>query len=439
MSYRHTAQNLDGDSSFSTALREHELLSTVSYTLPSRTQLNLDVTDLNRWDALKPADFDYGERFATLRVRHPIRRFMLNGLLREGVWRNRRAGDAGPSERYGASITVSPDSRQSYTASFQTGHSGPEPVQNRIFGLSANCRLIPGLLLAANWQKCTYRGYLLAENDQLALDLRYTFYRRHTLSVRYRRLEYEQDYLSRGTSWMVSYELPVGMPVGRQEKFGTVKGRVCDAEDSQNAGLAGVVLTLDGRAVLTDRKGNYTFPSVEPGVHYLQLEKSSIGLDRVTVQRVPVEVRVRGGHSELLDLTVVRGAALSGDVALFGLGPGSARGIFVESDSAASAPDSLAYLSHLPGVEVELRCGQEVRRVLTDRNGRFTFDELVPGRWLLTLSPSSLPAFHDPETESLELTVEPASHTDLALRVVPRRRPVLIVDEGKVPVISTRK
>jgi hypothetical protein len=90
-------------------------------------------------------------------------------------------------------------------------------------------------------------------------------------------------------------------------------------------------------------------------------------------------------------------------------------------------------------VEVELRCGQEVRRVLTDRNGRFTFDELVPGRWLLTLSPSSLPAFHDPETESLELTVEPASHTDLALRVVPRRRPVLIVDEGKVPVISTRK
>ena len=438
-SYRRTAQNLDGDAAFSTALREHELLSTVSYAFPFRTQLNLDLTDLNRRDALQPADFDYGERFATLRVRQPIRRLTLSGLLRQGVWRDRRAGDSGPSERYGASVTVSPDSRQNYTASFQTGHTGPEAVQNRIFGLSVSCRVIPGLLLAANWQKSNYRGYLVYENDQLALDVRYTLFRRHTLSFKYRRLEYEQDYLSRGTSWMVSYELPVGMPVGRQDKFGSVKGRVCDAEDGQHAGLAGAVLTLDGRAALTDRKGNYIFPSVEPGVHYLQVEKSSIGLDRVTMQRAPVEVRVRGGYSELLNLAVVRGAVLSGEVALFGSASGSARGIFVASDSAASAADSLAYLYNLPGVEVELRGDQELRRVLTDRNGRFTFDELVPGRWVLTVSPFSLPAFHDPESETYEIMVEPASHTDLALRVVPRKRSVIIVDEGKVPVISTRK
>jgi len=440
-SYRHTAQNLDCDASFSTALREHELLSTVSYTLPFRTQLNLDVTDLSRRDALQPADFDYGERFATVRVRQPIRRLTLSGLLRQGVWRNRRTGDSGPSERYGASVTVSPDSRQNYTASFQTGHSGPEAVQNRIFGLSANCRLLPGLLVAGNWQKSSYRGYLLYENDQLALDVRCTLYRRHTLSFKYRRLEYEQDYLSRGTSWMVGYELPLGMPVSRQDKFGSVKGRICDAEDDGHPGLAGVVLTLDGRAALTDAKGNYTFPSVEAGVHYLQLERSSIGLDRVTMQRVPVEVRVRGGHSERLDLAVVRGAALSGEVTLFGSASASAHGIFVEDDSAAraSASDSLAYLFGLPDVEMELRGDQEVRRALTDRNGRFTFDELVPGRWVLTVSPSGLPAFHDPESETYEIIVEPASHTNLTVRVVPRKRSVIIVDEGKVPVISTRK
>jgi hypothetical protein len=438
-SYRYAAQNLDRDAGFSTALREHELLSTVSYALPFRAQLNLDMADMSHRDALEPADFDYGERFATLRVRQPIHRLTLNGLLRQGVWRDRRAGDSGPSERYGASVSLSPDSRQNYAASFQTGHSGPQAVQNRIFGLSATCRVIPGLLLAANWQKANYRSYLIYENDQLSLDVRYTFYRRHTLSFRYRRLEYEQNYLSRGTAWMISYELPVGMPVGRQDKFGSVKGRISDAEDSLRAGLAGVLLTLDGRAALSDRKGNYIFPSVEPGVHYLQVERSSIGLNRITMQRAPLEVRVRGGHSELLDLAVVRGAVLSGEVALFGSGAGSVRGVFVASDSAASGPDSLTFLYNLPGAELELRSDQEVRRALTDRNGRFTFDELVPGHWVLALLPSTLPAFHDPESQSYELTVEPASHTALTLRVVPHKRSVIIVDEGKVPVISTRK
>jgi hypothetical protein len=440
-SYHYFAQNLDQDTSHSTALRERQFLTGLSLSLPFRTQVNLDLEAVHRRDALPPGEYDNDEKTAGLRVRQLYHWITAGATVRRGIWRTAAADDYKPLERYGANLTVSPDSRQSYTASYQTGHTGASSSQNRIFGLSAVCRLIPGLLLSASWQKCGYSGYASYKNDQVACDVRYTIFRRHVISLRYRHLEYEQDYLSRGTSWMIGYELPVSVPVSRQSQFGCVKGRIRDAENADRSGISGAVIMLDNHTVITDSKGKFVFPSVAPGVHYLQVEKASIGLDRVTMRRVPMEVRVRGGRTEMVELAVTHGATLTGQVAVFGLGSESARGIFVEQDSAifVHPDDSLNYLYNLPGIEVELRSDGDVRRTMTDRNGRFVFDELVPGRWTLNVSSAGLPTFHTLETDNRDLIIEPAAFSDLTIRVLPLKRSVIIVDEGKVPVITKRK
>ncbi|MBU1985042.1 carboxypeptidase-like regulatory domain-containing protein, partial [bacterium] len=440
-SYNYFIQNLERDTSRSTALREQQVLSGVYWTLPFRTQINLDVESIFRRDALPQQDYHRREQSANLRVRQPFRWLTVGGQIREGTWRDPSNGASGQLERFGGNLTLSPDSRHSYTFSYQTGHSGSQSRTNRIFGLSASLRPLAGLFFSASWQTSDYPDHTPYGSRQLAVDARYTFLRRHTFSLRYRQLEFEEEYLSRGTSWMISYELPLGMPVGRQEKFGAVKGRIRDAERTGQAGLPNVVLMLDGKMALTDRKGNFVFPALEPGVHYLQVEKSSIGLDRVASRRVPLEVKVRGGRTEMVDLGIFRGATLCGEVALFGLGAASARGIFVEADStmAHDAMDSLNYLYGLSGIEVELRSESETRHAATDCNGRFRFDELRPGRWTLAIASADLPPFHDLESETYVVEIEPASQNDFAVRVVPRRRSVIIVDEGKVPVISKRR
>ena len=440
-SYRYFAQNLERDTSLSTALRERQFLTGWSCSLPHRVQVNVDLEDIRRRDALPPGDYDHSEKTVGLRFRQPHRWFTAGATGRRGGWRAAGGTDYCPVGGYGTTMTLTPRFPQRHPASFPMGHTGASASRNRIWGLSASCRLIPGLLLTASWQKCDYPGYAYFENDQLAFDVRYTVFRHHVISLRYRQLDYERDYLSRGTSWMLGYELPLAVPVNRQNQFGCIKGRVRDAERADNSGISGAVIKVGNRTIVTDNKGQFVFPSLEPGVHYLQVEKASIGLDRVTTRRVPLEIRVRGGRTETVDLAVTHGATLSGHVAVFGLGSQTQRGIFVEQDSAAigESADSMQYLYDLAGIDVELRSDFDARRVLTDRNGRFVFDELAPGRWMLTVSSHGLPTFHTIENDSRDLVVEPASYTDISIRVLPLKRSVIIVDEGKVPVVTKRK
>lgn len=439
--FRHLAQNSGQDSSRSIALRESQFLTGLSYPLPYRAQVSLDLENADRRDALQPVDFDTRERSASLRVRQPSRWFTVSAAVRRGWWKDLKAHRENGLERYHGSLTITPDSRQNYSISYQTGHSGAQSLRSRIFSVSGNCRVVPGLMLSASWQTCRFAAAAPYENDQISFDARYTLFRRHTLSLRYRSLDFQQDYLSRGSSWMIGYELPMGLPVGRQDKYGCVKGHIKDSENMALAGVPGVVLMLDGKTVLTDNKGRFAFSTVKPGVHYLQLEKSSIGLDRVTTRRVPMELRVRGGHTEEISLSIVRGASLRGEMAVYGIGSESSRGIFIEKDSAAvsSSADSLELLYMLGGVEIVLRSQTETRRVFTDRNGNFALDELVPGRWEMTISADHLPRFHRPEYETYEVLLEPASSERVVVRILPMKRSVIIVDEGKVPVVTKRK
>ncbi|RPH94177.1 carboxypeptidase regulatory-like domain-containing protein [candidate division KSB1 bacterium] len=445
-SFRMLAQNLEQDTARSAALREQQILSGLSYSLPLRIESSLDLEDFHRYDALSAAAYNYRERTASLRLRRAFRLFSINGLIRQGQSHDELLDHSAHLERYGTGFTFTPSSRQSYSASYQFGTSGSSASlrRSRILSFSATCKIIRGPLLTASYRQSSYPDQSRFESNQISFDARYTVLRRHTLLLKYRRIADEQDLLPRGTSWMLGYEVPIGMPVGRQTELGAVKGTILDVEDPTRKGLSGVVVRLDDLAALTDSKGNFSFSSVKPGSHYLQVEKPSIGFDRVTTLRVPMKLDIQGGETEMIHLGVVHGASLCGDIALYGLTSGNnEHGIFIEAgDSTAARKDSdlaLDRLGSLANLEVEIRNMQEILRSVTDRSGRFSFDELRPGQWTLTVSDRNMPAFHDPEQTAYDVVISPGERKELPIRIVPRTRPVIIVDEGKVPIITDRK
>jgi uncharacterized surface anchored protein len=93
----------------------------------------------------------------------------------------------------------------------------------------------------------------------------------------------------------------------------------------------------------------------------------------------------------------------------------------------------------LANVDLELQSGDEILLTTTDRNGRFSFADLRPGKWTLTVSNANLPAYHELEHTTYELDIEPGQQPELLVRVLARRRPILIIDEGKVPVVPKSK
>jgi hypothetical protein len=79
---------------------------------------------------------------------------------------------------------------------------------------------------------------------------------------------------------------------------------------------------------------------------------------------------------------------------------------------------------------VEVRCEEEVLRGLTDHKGRFSFDDLRPGKWSLKVYDRDLPAYHFLEDEQFQFDLKPGEQRDTVVRVLPRLRPIQIIDEG---------
>jgi hypothetical protein len=83
-------------------------------------------------------------------------------------------------------------------------------------------------------------------------------------------------------------------------------------------------------------------------------------------------------------------------------------------------------------VLVELTDGVETKRVITDEQGRFAFEEMRPGAWTLTVSEANLPEYTRLEKNTLEFHPMPGEEMQVLVRAVPQRRQVQILYEGGV-------
>jgi hypothetical protein len=444
-SYRLLLQNLERDTTQSTAIRENDFTTGLTYAFKKATTATVEGENLRRVDRLTFDSMNQGVRALTLRLRQDIHALTLTGSVKRGIGDDHATNTRSDLECYNLGASLTPAQWQNYSASFQTGHSGISigAKRSRTVALSASYRLFRQLWLSASFQKSDWGNRSDYENDLLSVDARCSLFHNHVLSFRFRRSDYKRAIMGERTSYVMSYEIPIGMPTGKLRETGNVKGRVYDAEDLALKGLSGVLLSLGGMTTLTDRNGNYAFSSIQPGMQYLQVDHASIGLDRVILQKSPVQVSVSGGRSEKLDLGVIRSSAIYGEVAVFGLAEnGSREGIFVESDDSTATnenpADELSRLYGLSNLHLELRSEKEVLSATTDSRGRFSFEELRPGQWELRISQEDLPPYHDAEPSAAHLTVGPGSKQEITIRIVPRTRRILIVDEGRVPVVTRR-
>jgi hypothetical protein len=215
-----------------------------------------------------------------------------------------------------------------------------------------------------------------------------------------------------------------GLPVARKTNVGTLTGRVYDSEDPARGGIPNVIIWVSGLNAVTDRNGTFTFPSVPVGPQYLSIDRRSIGAEYVTVQPSPMPVTISGGSTVSVDIGIARGASVTGRIARFGREHdeilGSDAGPLIEKEG-------------LRGILVELADGTQVLRRLTDPEGEFAFSDLPPGRWVLTVRANALPGHHYIEQECMVLDVLPGERRSLLVRVLPKARSIVMLEETEIP------
>ena len=68
--------------------------------------------------------------------------------------------------------------------------------------------------------------------------------------------------------------------------------------------------------------------------------------------------------------------------------------------------------------------------MLTDRKGRFSFDDVRPGQWTLAVHADNLPEYHYLEKDTFEIELAPGDKKELLVRVLPRKRTIQVIEEG---------
>jgi hypothetical protein len=375
-----------------------------------------------------PFPWDRRESSLVAQAGYTLRRAGVRGSVELGRVRNQTLGYDGRFQRYRVSGQVSLGSGQAVSASVE--HFRGKTVYRRggraqwQVGLSASLALAPRTSLTL-----TASGFVDDASVPDASDgrvfttaqgrLRHTFPSGHRLELDGRGFIYGER-LSRGTSdYRLAYVVPVGVPVGAADPARTVAGRVYDAETG--AGLAGVVLTLDGVTALTDAEGRFRLPRPETGAAYLHVDRISAGLGRVPLVDLPIEVRSEGeADAEVgdagIEIPMVRGASLAGRVSV------------ADNGSAASEAPS----DGVRDAVLELRAGEWRLRAISDREGRFSFSEVPPGAWTLRVLHARLPDYHRVEREAYAVPLAPGQDAGLEVRVVPERRRIRVIESGTV-------
>ncbi len=220
-------------------------------------------------------------------------------------------------------------------------------------------------------------------------------------------------------AYALEYALPLAIPVKKITSVGQLRGLV---QDERGRGIAGVLVSAGDNAALTNRKGEFIFSSVNPGSVFVSVDRASMGLDRTTTQPMPYEVVVRGGETATLGIGVTRSVQVTGTVELPGRGESAA------GDTSAPIGNSAGQA----GVLLELTNGKDYNRRISDSHGRFTFADIRPGVWRLSVIGGNIPEYHSVVPESLTLDLRPGEQKDVPIRLVPRKRAIRILQEGTI-------
>jgi hypothetical protein len=180
----------------------------------------------------------------------------------------------------------------------------------------------------------------------------------------------------------------------------------------------------------------------------VSIERNSIGLDRVTAAKLPMLVAVEEGKTADVEIGVLRSARLRGKLSLLEFQTEKAdrsgqSAVFVSApgggDRVVSPDVKPVEVGGLAEVLLEFTrqdtlgtVGQEILRLVTDKDGEFSLGDLRPGMWNVKVYDYNLPAFHYLDQPEFSIELKPGGEVSLPINVLPRLRQIQMIEMATI-------
>ncbi len=373
------------------------------------------------FDTLSRSPYDRREDIVQVRGTQTFDKVSLAAYADIGALTDHRLGSVNPVRRYSFSANVRPTQRQTYGTSIEFARVPDPAFGNRLDRLSGTltASYVIGQSTLATLNAFGSRLSGSASQALAVVDatVEHNFPNLHRAKVTARRSTFSG--IAPELALAAEYSVPLAVPFGTATSVGIVDGRIVDPS---GAGVADVLVTMGSMAAVTDDRGRFVFADVQPGGYDLMIDRGTAGLQRITSVPLPLSVLVVGGERTPVTLMLLPSATIEVNVERYEHGDLSPDG---------TAPLVLTPMDGVVRIAADLRQGNELLRRVSDRNGRLRFGDLPPGRWLLTVDPSTAED-RRLETMSMELYVVAGAQIDTTVRLLPRRRSIRIIQEGGV-------
>ncbi len=406
--------------------REHSWNAGANYALSKWTELSLAWQHVQREDILLPAAYSFTENSLRLGLNQQFGKFQTQGFFDLGTLDNSLTGESGPFQRYGATVHWQPTPRQTYSVFASYGPSAftGSKEQSLNAGLSGQWRVTDHLTANLSYARNQYDGLTGREQDQAFAAVRYQFENKSSLSLvgRWSRASTKDKTagVPNEAALLATYSIPLSLPVSRKRSMGALRGRLTDA--STGAGLPRIVLQVGEHFAVTDTAGAFEFPELKPGACELQVVQDSLGPRLAMATPLPLKLRIRPAETARVALTATPACSLAIRVTRYEFAGGNS----------LTTAGALQEAGGLEAASVEITNGRDLWRAQTDRAGCAAFDRLAPGQWTLRVASGDLPALHTIENAKHTLMLKPGGAQQVALRVLPQRRTLRLLDRGAI-------
>lgn len=400
------------------------------YAVTKTTELSLDWNHVQREDILLPAAYKFTEDSARFGLGHNFGRLNAQTFLDVGNLDNTLDGQSGSFTRYTAILNWRPTDSQTYSA---FANYGPSPFTGTSdksvnAGFSANWKFNDKTSATVSYSRNQYDGLTGTQQDQAMVTLRRQFENKSSLAIIGRWAHGLITGLNAGqatneSAVMVTYSVPFAIAVSRKTSLGALEGRLTDVTPgSGHGGLARVVIQVGSQYAATDETGRFSFPSLKPGPYELLVMPDSLGPRMTMVTGLPMQLTINPAQTTRIDLTATAASSMSICVKRYEFADGNEM----------TTTGALKPTGGQEGVGIEIDNGHETWRAQTDRLGCASFDRLLTGRWTVRLATNDLPAQYHLEEAERTVTLKPGKNLEVAVRVLPQKRTLKILDSGTI-------
>ncbi len=439
---RQEKNNLDLNPDLESAALSRLAELALNFQFKTGTSLSLESRVRTRKDRLAAPDFD--DRVAGFKTRlgHSFEKLSLNVSVEPEKIKNNLDASSSDGVVYEGAFYFRPTRAQSYGGYMRYSTSGGEDSEDQKVldtGITASIQFSENVRLNAKLDRRQTRETHVGNRHSFDLGLSYIFSDKSRIEAfGNRTFQGHGSGLQNETAFMLSYTIPFGIPVGRKKSIGAIEGLVCDQETGQ--GISNVILQLNGASAVTDSRGNFTFPALKPGTFYLDIDRGSIGYGRIPSRKTTFTVDIAGGKTHQVRIEITKSAAVQGQIMRYEFaGKNNVTKSFniVGTHKNAAGKNGSGKFQEVGGfanVMLELKSETETLRVMSDLQGRFMFEDLRPGNWVLTVDAANLPEHHYLEKNRIEIEVKPGALRQMQIRVLPRKRVIRMIDQGAILV-----